>query len=78
MPAPDEAMALAALQRVQSLSGAEVDAIIEGEIGPEMLGVMMALARAQFPHDDDATLARRVQLLVLGWLLAREARPQKA
>ncbi len=72
MAAPDDKRALAALQTVQSLSGEELDALIASEVGNEMLGVMKAVARAQFPDDDDATRARHVHLLLFGYLLRRE------
>ena len=73
MTAPDEKRALAALHVVQKLSTREIDALMDAEVGKPMLGVMKAVAKAQFPNDDDATLARRVQLLVFGYLLHHEA-----
>jgi hypothetical protein len=71
MAAPDEKRALAALQVVQRMNGAEVAKIVDDEIGTSLLGVMKAVARAQVGDDEDA-VARAVHLLTFGWLLRRE------
>jgi hypothetical protein len=68
MSVPDKNAALAALDVVQKLSRAEIDAAVDAEIGPHMLGVMKAVARAQVGDDDD-DVARAVHLLVFGFLL---------
>ena len=73
MAPPNAARSLAALNVVQALNGPALDQLVTSEVGPEMLGVMKAVAKAQFPQDDDATLARRVQLLLFGYLLHAEA-----
>lgn len=69
----DEKSALHALQAVQSLSASEIDALVTSEIGTPMLGVFSALARAFGPSDHEEEVARRVHLMVLGYLLHREA-----
>lgn len=69
----DEKSALHALQAVQSLSASEIDVLVTSEIGTPMLGVFSALARAFDPSDDEEEVARRVHLMVLGYLLRREA-----
>ncbi|MHB8879500.1 MAG: hypothetical protein ACYC8T_37885 [Myxococcaceae bacterium] len=72
MPAPTEARALAALQKVQSLPGKELDAFIGAEIGNPMLGVMKSLATAMLPALDPEQQNRVVHLMVLGYALRRE------
>lgn len=74
--APDEERALKALQSVQSLSAPELDQLIDGEIGKPMLGVFSALARAFDESSSDEDIARRVHLVVLGYLLHREVEKQ--
>ena len=72
MSAPTEARALAALQKVQSLPGNELDAFITAEIGNPMLGVMKSLATAMVPGLDPEQQNRVVHLMVLGYALRRE------
>lgn len=72
---PDEQMALAALQKVQSMSAVELDARINQDIGEPMLGVLKAIGRALAAQDEsDDSVARRVHGMVLAYLLAGEVR----
>lgn len=70
--APDEEKALSALKAVQSLTAEELDRLISDEIGKPMLGVFSALSRAFDEGAGDDEVARRVHLVVLGYLLHRE------
>jgi len=72
MPAPTEARALAALQKVQSLPGKELDAFITAEVGNPMLGVMKSLATAMLPGLEPEQTNRVVHLMVLGFALRKE------
>jgi hypothetical protein len=72
MPAPTEARAIAALQKVQSISAKELDAVISAEVGTPMLGVMSSLASAMMPNLEKEQLNRTVHLMVMGYLLSRE------
>jgi hypothetical protein len=66
--APNEASALRALKIVQSLSGAELDARIDAEVGPSMIGVFKALAMAMAPEGREDLIAQKVHLMVLAYL----------
>jgi hypothetical protein len=72
MPLLTQAQALAALQEVQSLSAAQLDARITSEIGTPMFGVMAALAKAMFDGQDPKLVDRVTHLMVLSYLLRRE------
>jgi hypothetical protein len=71
MTAPSEDHAIEALKKVQALSGAELDGLIDAEIGNSMLGVFQAIATAMFPEDPKG-LSKRVHLMVLAYLLRCE------
>jgi hypothetical protein len=78
MHAPDEANAMAALNRVQSLTTHDFDRRISGEIGKPLLGIFYALARSIDPEADSEALAKRVHLMVLSYLMHAElAAPTK-
>lgn len=73
---PDEESALRALEAVQSLSASELDALLTSEVGKPMVGVFSALARAFDTSGDEEEIARRVHLVMLGYLLHREVERQ--
>jgi len=72
LAAPDEARAVAALEKVQALSAEELDALITREIGNPMLGVFSALAKAVNPGGDREEVFRAVHLMVLSYALRVE------
>lgn len=72
MPAPSEGRAIAALKRVQSLSGQQLDALIGAEVGTPMLGVLDTLAGSLLPNLDQEQRHRAVHLMVLAYLLRRD------
>ena len=76
MAAPDESRALAALKIVQSLSRAQLDALLAQEIGAPMLGVLNSLARVITGAKTDAELGPVVHCMVLAYLLHREVAPR--
>jgi len=73
MVAPNETKALSALKKVQSLSGKELDALITQEMGTSMLGVLDSLAKAMLPTANVEDHHRAVHLMVLSYLMSREA-----
>lgn len=72
MAAPDENQALEALKAVQAITAEELNDLVTEEIGAPMLGVFSALVRASEEGLSDVDVARRVHLMVLGFLLRRE------
>lgn len=77
MAAPSEAQALDALKTVQNLSGTQLDELITREIGNPMLGVLDSLAKAALPKADKEQHQRIVHLMVLSYLMRREADAKK-
>jgi hypothetical protein len=72
MSVPSEARAVEIMKKIQALSGQELDALIDAEIGNPMLGVFHALASAMFPGEPQ-NAAKRVHLMVLAYLMRVEA-----
>jgi hypothetical protein len=73
MPAPNEDRAIQALKTVQALTGAELQARIDQEVGTPMLGVLDSLAKAVFPDAKPEDHHRQVHLMVLSYLMRVEA-----
>ena len=73
MPAPKEDRAIQALKTVQALTGAELQARIDQEVGTPMLGVLDSLAKAVFPNSKGEDHHRQVHLMVLSYLMHAEA-----
>jgi hypothetical protein len=72
MGAPDENGAIEAMKTVQAFSAKALNARIDREVGDPMLGVFSALAGALFPDDSREARAKKVHLMVLGYLLRCE------
>jgi len=68
-----EEAALKALKTVQELSPKALDELITRDVGNPMLGVFASLARAANPKADGDVIARQVHLMVMAWLMRREA-----
>ena len=80
MPAPDEATALAAVKRVQSMSGPELEKRVRAEIGDPLLAMFSLLAKSIAPAASDQDIAQRVQLMILAYLVREDlssAKPAK-
>jgi hypothetical protein len=78
MPAPDEAHALAAVKRVQSLSGPDLEKRVRAEIGDPLLAMFSLLAKNVAPTASDQDIAQRVHLMILAYLVREDlskARP---
>ena len=71
MAVPAELRALTAIKRLQSLSPAEFETLMNEEMGNSVLGMLTALAHSLYPEADPSTTARQVHLLVTGYLLGR-------
>ena len=69
MAAPDEAQVLATLKSVQELTANQLDGLVTSEVGTPLLGAFSALASAAGPEDDATARARKVHLLVMGYLM---------
>ena len=78
MSPPNEKQALSALAVVQSLTGPELQACLDEELGMPMLGVLDSLARAAFPDTSVEQHHRTVHLMVLSYLMSREAMRDKS
>lgn len=72
MSPPDAKRAIAAMQTVQNLSGDELDLRISREAGDHVLAAFSATARALAPDDPPHETARKVQLLLMGYLIRGE------
>ena len=72
MSVPNEASALQALKTVQSLTGPDLQARIEEDVGTPMLGVLDSLAKAVFPDAKLEQHHRTVHLMVLSYLMRCE------
>jgi len=72
MAAPNEDRAIQALKTVQALTGPELQARIDQEIGTPMLGVLDSLAKAVFPGAKLEDHHRQVHLMVLSYLMRAE------
>lgn len=72
MPAPKEDRAIQALKIVQALTGPELQARIDQEVGTPMLGVLDSLAKAVFPSAKAEDHHRQVHLMVLSYLMHLE------
>ncbi|HEY3447177.1 MAG TPA: hypothetical protein VGK67_12470 [Myxococcales bacterium] len=77
MPAPKEERAIQALKTVQALTGAELQARIDQEVGTPMLGVLDSLAKAVFPGAKPEEHHRTVHLMVLSYLMHGEVEKKK-
>ena len=60
------------MKKVQGLNAQALNGRIDAEVGDPMLAVFSALVRSLFPKDDDGEVARKVHLMVLGYLLKSE------
>jgi hypothetical protein len=72
MAFPTEDESIEALKRVQSLTPEEFQRAMHDDIGPAMLQVFNALARALHPMDSDDEIAKKLHLMMLAWLMSRE------
>jgi hypothetical protein len=69
MVPPDEQSALAAAKKVQVLNGPALEKRVREEVGDPMLAIFALLAKNIEPQADDAAIARRVQGIVLAYLI---------
>jgi hypothetical protein len=72
MAAPDEARALAAVRKVQSLSGWEIEKRVRAAVGDPLMAMFALLAKSVAPSDDDHEIAKKVHLMVLAYLVREE------
>ena len=72
MSAPTEQVALAALQKVQKLTGDELDEALDRQVGAAMLGIFKALAKTLLNDPDEEVLGRAVHCMVLAYLMRGE------
>jgi hypothetical protein len=72
MTAPTDEQALAALKRVQALTPEEFERALNEDVGHAMVSLFNALARAMHPQDDDDAIAKKLHLMMLAWLMARD------
>ena len=71
MSPPDEATALAAVQKVQRLNGFELEKCVRAEIGDPLLAMFSLLAQSIGPRDDQE-VTRIVHAMVLAYLIRGE------
>ena len=72
MAAPNEATALEAVKLVQSLTGAELEKRVRAEIGDPLLAMFALLAKSVSNTDDDREIAKKVQLMIIAYLVHEE------
>jgi hypothetical protein len=72
MSAPTEEAALAAMRKVQQLSGPQIEKAINEEIGDPMMAVFSMLVRHLDPFASEDQVSRRIHLMVLAYLMRNE------
>jgi hypothetical protein len=72
MAAPDEATALAAVRKVQNLSGRDIETRVRAEVGDPLIAMFALLAKSVAPSDNDSETAKKVHLMVLAYLVREE------
>ena len=69
---PDEQTGLAAVQKIQALSGPDLEKRVRAEIGDPMLAFFALLAKSTSPGEDDHAIAKKVHLMILSYLIRGE------
>ena len=70
---PDEATGLEVVKKIQSLNGPDLEKRVRAEVGDPMLAFFSLLAKSTAgPGDDDHTIAKKVHLMVLAYLIRGE------
>jgi hypothetical protein len=69
---PDEQAGLAAVKKIQSLSGPDLEKRVRAEVGDPMLAFFSLLAKSAAPEDDDHAVAKKVHLMILAYLVRGE------
>ena len=70
---PDEPTGLAVVKKIQSLDGPALEKRVRQEVGDPMLAFFSLLAKSTAgANEDETTLAKRVHLMVLAYLIRGE------
>jgi hypothetical protein len=77
MAAPDEKTALEAVKKIQSMSGADIEKAVRAQLGDPLLAMFALLAQNVSPGDDERETAKKVQLMIIAYLVHDELNRKK-